>query len=75
MLIVTYAYARASGDGGLISRYVRIRTARRVPINDQRLETEQYHLLTAWADYLSSTTLFIHDQCVISVNDYDISLK
>ncbi|KAH8988003.1 hypothetical protein EDB86DRAFT_2832105 [Lactarius hatsudake] len=42
MLIMTYAYARASGDGSLISRY--------------------YSLLTSWADYLSNSTLFIHDQ-------------
>ncbi|KAH9000989.1 hypothetical protein EDB83DRAFT_2275918 [Lactarius deliciosus] len=42
MLIMTYAYARASGDGSLISRY--------------------YSLLTSWADYLSNSTLLIHDQ-------------
>ncbi|KAI9459211.1 hypothetical protein BJY52DRAFT_387895 [Lactarius psammicola] len=42
MLIMTYAHARASGDGGLISRY--------------------YSLLTSWADYLSNSTLVIHDQ-------------
>ncbi|KAN0107744.1 hypothetical protein V8E52_009833 [Russula decolorans] len=42
MLIMTYAYARASGDGSLISRY--------------------YTLLTSWSDYLSASTLFIHDQ-------------
>ncbi|KAN0136895.1 protein of unknown function (DUF1793) domain containing protein [Lactarius tabidus] len=42
MLIMTYAHARASGDGSLISRY--------------------YSLLTSWADYLSNSTLLIHDQ-------------
>ncbi|KAH8977287.1 hypothetical protein EDB86DRAFT_2818156 [Lactarius hatsudake] len=42
MLIMTYAYARATGDGGLITRY--------------------YSLLTSWADYLSNSTLVIHDQ-------------
>ncbi|KAF8273701.1 hypothetical protein EI94DRAFT_1715629 [Lactarius quietus] len=42
MLIMTYAYARASGDGSLISKY--------------------YSLLTSWADYLSSSTLLIHEQ-------------
>ncbi|KAH9050575.1 hypothetical protein EDB84DRAFT_1388963 [Lactarius hengduanensis] len=42
MLIMTYAYARASGNSSLISRY--------------------YDLLTSWADYLSDTTLLIHDQ-------------
>jgi hypothetical protein len=42
MLIMTYAHARASGDGNLISSY--------------------YTLLTSWADYLSNSTLFIHDQ-------------
>ncbi|KAH9022174.1 hypothetical protein EDB85DRAFT_1871496 [Lactarius pseudohatsudake] len=42
MLIMTYAHARASGDGSLISRY--------------------YPLLTSWADYLSNSTLFNHDQ-------------
>ncbi|KAI9459212.1 hypothetical protein BJY52DRAFT_1211943 [Lactarius psammicola] len=42
MLIMTYAHARASGDGSLISRY--------------------YSLLTSWADYLSNSTLVIHDQ-------------
>ncbi|KAH9026781.1 hypothetical protein EDB84DRAFT_1501283, partial [Lactarius hengduanensis] len=45
MLIMTYAYARASGDGSLISRY--------------------YSLLTSWADYLSNSTLLIHNQCGI----------
>ncbi|KAH9022001.1 hypothetical protein EDB85DRAFT_2152001 [Lactarius pseudohatsudake] len=39
---MTYAYARATGDGGLITRY--------------------YSLLTSWADYLSNSTLVIHDQ-------------
>ncbi|KAH9063197.1 hypothetical protein EDB87DRAFT_1805777 [Lactarius vividus] len=42
MLIMTYAHARATGDGSLISRY--------------------YFLLTSWADYLSNSTLVIHDQ-------------
>ncbi|KAI9433020.1 hypothetical protein H4582DRAFT_1820406 [Lactarius indigo] len=42
MLIMTYAHARATGDGSLISRY--------------------YSLLTSWADYLSKSTLDIHDQ-------------
>ncbi|KAF8273676.1 hypothetical protein EI94DRAFT_1167505 [Lactarius quietus] len=42
MLIMTYAYARASGDGSLIGKY--------------------YSLLTSWADYLSNSTLLIHDQ-------------
>ncbi|KAH9020013.1 hypothetical protein EDB85DRAFT_1872770 [Lactarius pseudohatsudake] len=42
MLIMTYAHARASGDGSLISIY--------------------YSLLTSWADYLSNSTLVIHDQ-------------
>ncbi|KAH8999019.1 hypothetical protein EDB83DRAFT_897501 [Lactarius deliciosus] len=42
MLIMTYAHARATGDGSLISRY--------------------YSLLTSWADYLSNSTLVIHDQ-------------
>jgi hypothetical protein len=41
MLIMTYAYARASGDGSLISRYVRICTAR-VPINDQQSRTVSF---------------------------------
>ncbi|KAH9063193.1 hypothetical protein EDB87DRAFT_1558504 [Lactarius vividus] len=42
MLIMTYAHARATGDGSLISKY--------------------YSLLKSWADYLSNSTLFIHDQ-------------
>ncbi|KAI9433035.1 hypothetical protein H4582DRAFT_2082848 [Lactarius indigo] len=42
MLIMTYAHARATGDGSLISKY--------------------YSLLTSWADYLSNSTLVIHDQ-------------
>ncbi|KAI9456365.1 hypothetical protein BJY52DRAFT_1171492, partial [Lactarius psammicola] len=42
MLIMTYAHARATGDGSLISRY--------------------YSLLTSWANYLSNSTLLIHDQ-------------
>jgi hypothetical protein len=41
MLIMTYAYARASGDGSLISRYVRIRTAQ-FPINEQLNRTVSF---------------------------------
>ncbi|KAI9433017.1 hypothetical protein H4582DRAFT_2188442 [Lactarius indigo] len=42
MLIMTYAHARSTGDGSLISRY--------------------YSLLASWADYLSNSSLVIHDQ-------------
>ena len=35
MLIMTYAYARASGDGSLISKYVRARLLF-VPVSDQQ---------------------------------------
>ncbi|KAH9968154.1 hypothetical protein BC827DRAFT_1122730 [Russula dissimulans] len=51
MLIMTYAQARASGDGSLISGY--------------------YQLLTRWADYLTTNTLFIHDQ--ISADSLSVS--
>ena len=59
MLIMTYAYARASGDGSLISRYVRRNSAFRLMGTD---ELGQYNLLTSWGDYLIASTLFIHDQ-------------
>jgi hypothetical protein len=59
MLIMTYAYARASGDGSLISRYVRQDSTFCLMRPD---ELGQYTLLTSWSDYLSASTLFIHDQ-------------
>lgn len=66
MLIMTYAHARASGDGSLISRYVRTNSS----LHPSRANsTVQYSLLTSWADYLSNSTLFIHDQCVASIHD------
>ena len=58
MLIMTYANARASGDGSLISKYVRPNTFCLIGPN----ELEQYNLLTSWANYLIASTLFIHDQ-------------
>ena len=58
MLIMTYAYARASGDGSLISRYVRMSNF--LPTGTDRLS--QYPLLTSWADYLTSSTLYIQNQ-------------
>ncbi|KAH8977286.1 hypothetical protein EDB86DRAFT_3167651 [Lactarius hatsudake] len=63
MLIMTYAYARATGDGGLITRYVCTELLSRLlspPVSG--LKTRQYSLLTSWADYLSNSTLVIHDQ-------------
>ncbi|KAH9171798.1 hypothetical protein EDB89DRAFT_2070371 [Lactarius sanguifluus] len=59
MLIMTYAHARATGDGSLISRY--------------------YSLLTSWADYLSDSTLFIHDQSsadgLTAANQTNLAIK
>ncbi|KAH9021641.1 hypothetical protein EDB84DRAFT_1580790 [Lactarius hengduanensis] len=59
MLIMTYAHARATGDGGLISRY--------------------YSLLTSWADYLSNSTLVIHDQSsgdgLLTTNQTNLAIK
>ncbi len=59
MLIMTYAYARASGDGSLISRYVC--QASNFPLMGPD-ELGQYKLLTSWADYLIASTLFVHNQ-------------
>ena len=59
MLILTYAYARASGDGSLISRYVRQDSPFCLIGPD---ELGQYNLLTSWGDYLIASTLFVHDQ-------------
>ena len=59
MLIMTYAYARASGDGSFISRYVRQDSTFCLIVPD---DFGQYNLLTSWADYLISSTLFNHDQ-------------
>ena len=59
MLIMTYANARASGDGSLISRYVRQESTFCLIRPD---ELGQYNLLASWADYLIASTLFIHDQ-------------
>ncbi|KAI9433016.1 hypothetical protein H4582DRAFT_2188438 [Lactarius indigo] len=59
MLIMTYAHARATGDGSLISRY--------------------YSLLTSWADYLSNSTLVIHDQSsadgLTTTNQTNLAIK
>jgi len=65
MLIMTYAHARASGDGSLISRYVSWCPWLN-PYEANRLG--QYRVLTSWADYLANTLLFIHDQYVVFVN-------
>ena len=59
MLIMTYAYARASGDGSFISRYVRHDSTFRLIVPD---ELEQYNLLTSWADFLAASTLFTETQ-------------
>jgi hypothetical protein len=59
MLIMTYAYARASGDGNFISRYVRQDFSFCLIGPD---ELGQYNLLTSWGDYLNASTLFTHDQ-------------
>ena len=59
MLIMTYAYARASGDGSFISRFVRQDSIFCLIGSD---ELGQYNLLTSWADYLVVSTLFNHDQ-------------
>ena len=59
MLIMTYAYARASGDGSLISSHVRQDSTFCLIGPD---ELGQYNLLTSWSDYLIASTLFINDQ-------------
>ena len=65
---MTYAHARASGDGSLISRYVRMKLLTGICKTNK---TGQYSLLTSWADYLSNSTLLIRDQCVIYFSDSD----
>lgn len=62
---MTYANARASGDGSLISRYVS-RGPCLSPYKANRIG--QYGVLTSWADYLVNTPLFIHDQYVVFIN-------
>ena len=57
MLIMTYAYARASGDGSLISRYVRQESIFRLIGSD---ELGQYNFLTSWADFLINTSLLLN---------------
>jgi hypothetical protein len=65
MLIMTYAHARATGDGSLISRYVSLScSSSRLRVN----QLGQYPLLTTWANYLINTLLFVHDQYVVLVN-------
>ena len=65
MLIMTYANARANGDGSLISTYVS-RGSCLSPYKSYRIG--QYGMLTSWADYLVNTLLFIHDQYVVFIN-------
>ena len=67
MLIMTYAYARASGDGSLINRHVRTKLLSGTFGTNK---TGQYSLLTSWADYLSNYTLYTINECVISANNY-----
>ena len=57
MLIMTYAYARATGDGSLISRYVRQDSTFCLIGFD---ELGQYDLLTSWTDFLITTTLLFN---------------
>ena len=59
MLIMTYAYARASGDGSLISKYVRQDSTFCLIGPD---ELGQYNLLASWADYLNTSALFNSNQ-------------
>ena len=62
---MTYAHARATGDGSLISRYVSLScSSSRLRVN----QLGQYPLLTTWANYLINTLLFVHDQYVVLVN-------
>ncbi|KAH9021897.1 hypothetical protein EDB85DRAFT_2293347 [Lactarius pseudohatsudake] len=60
MLIMTYAHARATGDGA-------------------NKNTGQYSLLTSWADYLSNSTLVIHDQSsadgLTTTNQTNLAIK
>ena len=59
MLIMTYAYARTSGDGNFISRYVRQDSVFCLIRPD---ELGQYNLLTSWANFLVASTLFTETQ-------------
>ena len=59
MLIMTYAYARASGNGSLISKYVCQDSIFMLMGPDVLL---QYSVLISWANYLSASTLFIGNQ-------------
>ena len=69
ILIMTYAHARASGDGSLISRYVRTKLL--LGYLWRTNKTGQYSLpvLTSWADYLSDYTLHTTDECVVCAED------
>jgi hypothetical protein len=76
MLIMTYAHARAGGDGSLISRHVRMKL---LSSTSGANKTGQYSLLKSWADYLSNYALYTTDECVFpsmilvadSLNDTD----
>ncbi|KAH9013284.1 hypothetical protein EDB84DRAFT_1568730 [Lactarius hengduanensis] len=63
MLIMTYAHARASGDVGLISRYVRAALIFQVGtlVGPTKLDS-MIQVLIPWANYLSNATLLVHDQ-------------
>jgi len=67
MLIMTYAHARASGDGSLISKYV---CRGYWPFLRELTEAWQYSVLTSWADYLINTSLLNDEQWAIFEMDY-----
>ena len=65
MLIMELAHARISGNGTLLSRYVRRgqRDRRLCVLTDSRIS--QYNTTKRWADYLVSNTLQPEDQYVL----------
>jgi hypothetical protein len=60
MLIMMYAYARASGNGTSIQTYVG--SSRRCARLCDDLISLQYPLLQNWTDYLVNTTLYTSNQ-------------
>ena len=63
MLIMLYAYARASGDGSLVSQHVSV--AHHI-LGPHLTLQGQYNLTKRWADYLVNNTLVTHYQWVLS---------
>ena len=56
MLIMALAHARATGNGTLLSEYVRDLAHHSLP----RLKSAQYPLLHSWAEYLVENSVPLH---------------